>query len=423
MSLLDQRIRQYADEIEEKMITWRRDFHQHPELGNQEVRTGKIVEDHLREIGVDEVYTGLAGSTGVLGIIHGDHPGPTVVLRCDMDCLPVKEESGLSFASTTMMEWGTQGQVPVMHACGHDTHTAMLMATASVLIKCKDQLNGKAALVFQPAEEGHSDTWEGYSGGEAFVNDPVFLEKVKMDVSFCLHQDPGTLPPVGSCGKVYTAPGPQSYNMFITRVEIVGKGGHGMTPWVTVDPIVIGMEIVMALQAVISRNVNPYENHATFSIGMFQGGAKFNVIPDKVVFEGALRFTDISKKDYLWGRVCDTIHGIAQAGGCTANISYNWVPSNNNSPELIEKMAPRLRETLGEDRFVLLDKCNILDDYSFFQEIAPGIMGILSTAPDKAPTDGSDVPGLHNAKMTVNEQGLKEGVKALVSFALKYTDE
>lgn len=423
MNELDQRIQQYADEIEAQMIAWRRDLHQHPELGNQEHRTSAIAAAWLQEIGVDEVYTGLAGSTGVLGLIHGSRPGPTVGLRCDMDCLPVREETGLPFASTATMEWGSQGQVPVMHACGHDTHTAMLMAAASVLVKCRDVLKGTVALIFQPAEEGHSDTWEGLSGAEAFVNDPVFRERVKLDASLCLHQDPGTIPPVGSCGKVYTAPGPQSYNMFITRVEITGKGGHGMTPWVTVDPIVVGMEIVMAIQAVISRNVNPYENHATFSIGMFQAGNKFNVIPDMAVFEGALRFTDITQKDYLWGRICDTINGVAAAGGCTAKIKYNWTPTNDNDPALIEKMAPRLRETLGEDRFVVLDKCNTLDDYSFFQEIAPGIMGFVSTAPDEPPADGSAVPGLHSARMTVNERGLKEGVKALAAFALKFADQ
>lgn len=422
MNHLDERIHRYADEIEEQMIAWRRDFHQHPELGNQELRTSGIVAKWLREIGVDEVYTGLARSTGVLGLIHGSQPGPTVGLRCDMDCLPVKEETGLPFASADTMEWGSQGQVPVMHACGHDTHTAMLMAVASVLVKCKDELKGTAALIFQPAEEGHSDTWEGLSGAEAFVNDPIFQEKVKLDASLCLHQDPGTIPPVGSCGKIYTAPGVQAYNMFITRVEITGKGGHGMTPWVTIDPIVVGMEIVMALQAVISRNVNPYENHASFSIGMFQAGNKFNVIPDTAVFEGALRFTDITQKDYLWGRVCDTINGIAQAGGCTAKITYNWTPANNNDPALIEKMVPRLCETLGEDRVVVLDVYNVLDDYAFFQELAPGIMGSISTAPEEAPADGSSVPGLHSAKMTVNERGLKEGVKALAAFALKFAD-
>ncbi len=175
-------------------------------------------------------------------------------------------------------------------------------------------------------------------------------------------------------------------------------------------------------RAAISRNVNPYENHASFSIGMFQAGNKFNVIPDTAVFEGALRFTDITRKDYLWGRVCDTINGIAQAGGCTAKITYNWTPANNNDPALIEKMVPRLCETLGEDRVVVLDVYNVLDDYAFFQELAPGIMGSISTAPEEAPADGSSVPGLQSAKMTVNERGLKEGVKALAAFALKFAN-
>jgi len=422
MNELDVKINLCADAIEEQMIAWRRDIHRHPELGNQETRTSKLVSDFLMKIGVDEVYTGLARSTGVLGIIHGAQPGPMVGLRCDMDCLAMKEESGLPYASTDTMEWGTQGQVPVMHACGHDVHTAMLMAASDVIVKNKDALKGKVALIFQPAEESSSDVWEGIAGAEAFVNDPVFQEKAKLDASFSLHIDPGIILPVGSCGTVFTGPGQQSYNMIITKVEITGKGGHHMVFWETVDPIVIGMEIVMALQAVMSRNVNPYENQASFTVGMFNGGTAFNVIPDSAVFEGSLIFTDITKKDYLWGRICDTINGIAEAGGCKANITYRWSPANYNDPALVEKMTPRLQETLG-DRFVILEKYNVLDDYSFFQQLAPGILGLVSTAPDEAPDDGSPVPALHTTKMVVNEKGMKEGLKALASFALKYANE
>lgn len=423
MHKLDIKINQCADAIEEQMIAWRRDIHRHPELGNQETRTSKLVSDFLRKIGVDEVYTGLARSTGVLGIIHGVQPGPTVGLRCDMDCLAMKEESGLPFASTDTMEWGTEGQVPVMHACGHDAHTAMLMAAADVIMKNKDALKGKVALIFQPAEESSSDTWEGIAGAEAFVKDPVFQEKVQLDASFCLHIDPGHILPVGSCGTILMGPGQQSYNMIVTKVKITGKGGHHMVFWETVDPIVIGMEIIMALQAVMSRNVNPYENQASFTVGMFHAGSAFNVIPNEAVFEGSLIFTDITQKDYLWGRICDTINGIAEAGGCKAEISYRWSPANYNDPALVKKMAPRLRETLGGDKVMVRENYNFLDDYAFFQQIAPGILGIVSTAPDEAPADGSPVPALHTTKMVVNEKGLKEGVKALASFALKYAYE
>jgi amidohydrolase len=168
---LDVLINQYAEEIEEKLIAWRRDFHEHPELGNQEFRTSKIVADHLRAIGVDEVYDGLAGATGVIGIIHGATGGPIVGLRADMDALPVEEETGLPFASIATSQWGDQGTVPVMHACGHDTHTAMLMATAEVLVRPRSQLQGKVVLIFQPAEESFSSDWVGKSGAAAMVEE------------------------------------------------------------------------------------------------------------------------------------------------------------------------------------------------------------------------------------------------------------
>ena len=171
-------IRGRAEVLFDKMIAWRRDFHQHPELGNQEVRTSKIVADHLKAVGVDEVYTGIGESTGVLGIIHGARPGPMLGLRADMDALAMKEETGLSFASTDTQEYGNKGMVPVMHACGHDCHTAMLMAASEILAGMKDELEGDVALIFQPAEEGCSTSWVKRTGGDAFINDAIFKEKV-----------------------------------------------------------------------------------------------------------------------------------------------------------------------------------------------------------------------------------------------------
>lgn len=186
MAKLDELINQYADEINAKVIAWRRDFHQNPELGNQEFRTSKIVADHLRAIGVDEVYEGCAGGTGVLGVIKGAHPGPTVGLRADMDALPIKEDTGLPYASTKTATWGDQGTVPVMHACGHDMHTAMLMGAAEVIVRCKEELNGRVLLVFQPAEEGCASDWEGKSGAARFIEDPHYIAN-RPDVMFGQH--------------------------------------------------------------------------------------------------------------------------------------------------------------------------------------------------------------------------------------------
>ena len=286
---IDALIDHYAEEIEERLIAWRRDIHEHPELGNQEFRTSMIVAEHLRSVGVDEVYDGLAGATGVIGIIRGAEDGPTVALRADMDALPIKEETGLPFASKATSQWGDQGTVPVMHACGHDTHTAMLMATAEVLVRLRTELRGKVMLVFQPAEESCASDWKGKSGAAAMIDEEVYLRN-KPAAVFGLHV--GITGEPGSAGAILYHPEQASYCMSIMRLTVHGKGGHGATPWVGVDAIVIGAQLLLGLQTIISRNINIYRNHASLSVGAVHGGTKFNVIADTLTMDGALRFTD-----------------------------------------------------------------------------------------------------------------------------------
>ena len=410
---IDALIIQYADEITEKLIAWRRDIHEHPELGNQEFRTGKIVADHLRAIGTDEVYDGLTGSTGVLGIIRGATDGPTVGLRADMDALPIKEETGLSFASQATTQWGDQGIVPVMHACGHDAHTAMLMATAEVLVRLRSQLRGKVVLIFQPAEESFASDWQGKSGAAAMIAEEVYL-KNKPDAVFGLHV--AFAGDTGAAGKIYYKPG-ASYCMSIMRLTVHGKGGHGATPWVGVDAIVIGAQVLLGLQTIISRNIDIYNNQATLSVGAIHGGNKFNVVADTVTMDGALRFTDHSARAYLEKRVEDTATHIAASAEGTAEIKWTRIPGINNDRALIEQITPQLKATLGADNFNISHKNSLLDDFSYYGELSPTAFLWLAVDPDEP---GRTTPDLHTAKAIVNEKALVYGVKAMTSLALKF---
>jgi len=419
MKSIDQLINEYSDEIEEKMIAWRRDIHEHPELGNKEMRTSKLVADHLRDIGVDEIHERIGGTPSIIGVIYGAQEGPVIALRCDMDALPIKEETGLPFASKVTQEWGDQGVVPVMHACGHDCHTAMLMAAAEVIVKLRDQLKGKVALIFQAAEEGCCSDWTGLSGAENIVKSEEF-QNLHIAASYGQHIyslrkgfQPGSLAclPGNSGG---------SYCMYIIKVNVHGKGGMGARPWTTVDPIVASAQIVMGLQAMVSRNIDVYNNNCTISVGSIKAGNKFNVIPDEAVIDCAIRFTDRSQADYLKQRFEETVMHIAASAGATAEIKYTWIPAHWNDEKLLEKMKPRLQEVLGED-FVHTPRIpdGVLDDYSYFQEQAPGLfvrLDVTSEDPDAPEYE------LHTPNVIVNEKALKNGVKAYVAFALKYAD-
>jgi len=410
---LIEKIKSHSLQVESKMIAIRRDIHQHPELGNYETRTSCIVEKYLKDIGVDEVYTGLAGSTGVLGIINGKYPGPTVGLRADMDALPIKEETGLPFASCDKMNWGNQGPVPVMHACGHDCHVAMLLAAAEVIVGLRDELHGKVALIFQPAEEGKSSDWDKKSGAEAYVEDPVFNSKIRLDSSLCIHVAPHL--PIGSAGKITFHKGVGGYYMYITRILIKGKGGHANRYWQTNDPIAAAAQVVTAVQGMVGKKTDPNSNRASFVIGRLSAGTKFNVIPDEAVIEGALRVTDKSAYAEMWEITCNTIKSVAEAYGCTAEISHVFVPAVYNDPELADRIDKILTPVLGEEFVSSCGDNNGMDDYSWFQMQSPGVWARLSVAPDE--DIGPNL--LHNNKMIINERGLINGVIALAAYALK----
>jgi len=414
---IDALITKYAMALEAKLLAWRRDIHKHPELGNQEFRTSKIVADHLRAIGVDEVYDKIAGGTGVMGIMRGALAGPTVGLRADMDALPIKEELLVPFASTATGEWGDQGTVPIMHACGHDAHTSMLMAAAEMIVNLRPQLKGRVMLIFQPAEEGCASHWIGKSGAARFVDEEIYLENLP-DAVFGIHVNNDC--PKGSAGKVGCLPGPSSYYMDIFRITVHGKGAHGYSPWLGTDALVAAARVLLALQTLPSRNTDVFNNAVTVSVGAMRGGHKFNVIADTATLDGALRFTDRSSKEYLEQRLTELVEYTAKSAGCTANLKMTWIPCIYNDPALLEKMTPCMKIALGSDNFVLSKEFAMkgLDDFSFYTERTPGLFFGLSIARDEE--DPLEAVAIHDSKFVINEKALIIGAKAMASAALHF---
>src|SRR5687767_3000211 len=298
-----------AAAVNEKVVAWRRDVHQNPELGNREVRTAKLVADHLRSLGM-EVRTGVA-HTGVVAVLKGGRPGPVVALRADMDALPVTERGDLPFKSKVRTTYNGQ-EVGVMHACGHDTHTAMLMGVAEVLAGMRDQLPGTVKFIFQPAEEG---TPGGeFGGAELMLKDGAFTNP-KPDVAFGFHTWAGVY-----AGTIQYRPGGQWASADQIRITVRGKQTHGAKPWEGVDPIVAASQIVVALQTIVSRQLDITTAPAIVSIGMIQGGVRNNIIPDSVMLIGTVRALDAGMREEIHRRVRSTVEHIAAASGASATL-------------------------------------------------------------------------------------------------------
>lgn len=416
MTIYEQ-IRREAESVADHAIAWRRDIHAHPELSNMEFRTTKLVAEHLKHLQFDEVYEGLAGGTGVIGILHGAHTGPTVGMRFDIDAQAVKETTGLPFASTQVSQWGGE-TVPVMHCCGHDVHTAIGMATAAVLSRMKEQLHGKAMFVFQPAEEGPSPNWTGLHGAQAMMAEEVFRRN-RPAAMFALHIDPNQ--PIGTAGQLAFMEGQTCMAISSFSIELAGVGGHNAKPWVGIDTLLPGAQILQGLQNIVTRNVNPNTNQVVLTVGQFLGGTKYNVIADHTTLRGACRFTDYSTRAYLEGRVAEVVSGIADAGNVQSKLTWDMhYPPNFNSGELMRTIVPQLEQTLGKGR-VTSEKARCAqfpDDFSYYTLEIPSIYAMLSCAPDSG--DPAEVAGLHTAGLLVNETCILEGIKAASTFALCY---
>ena len=407
-SASDQTIDQRAQAIEAKVIAWRRDLHQNPELSNREVRTAKMVADHLRALGI-EVQTGIA-HTGVVGLLKGGKPGPVVALRADMDGLPVTEEVDVPFRSKVRSTYNNQ-EVGVMHACGHDTHTAIMMGVAEVLAGMRDQLPGTVKFIFQPAEEGAPPGEEG--GASLMVKEGV-LDKPKPDAVLGLHIIAGV--PAGTL--TYRA-GPLMASADWLYITVRGRQTHGAWPWKGVDPVVTASQIVLGLQMIVSRQIDVSKEPAVVTVATFHGGARANIIPDSVELSGTIRSFDESMRDDIHARIKHIAESIAAANGATAEVKVTKaVPVTNNNTDLTERLIPTLKRVAGEGNFSQQQRVMVAEDFSYFQQQVPGFFYFIGATPKDQ--DMAAAAPNHSPRFYVDESGLLLGVRSLSALTVDF---
>ncbi len=410
-SELEQQVRKDAAAIQSQLIEWRRDIHQHPELGEQETRTAKLVADHLTRLGM-EVRSNIA-RTGVVGILKGGKPGRTVALRADMDALPVKEPSGLPFASKARGDYhGTE--VDVMHACGHDAHTAMLMATAEVLSGMKDQLEGTVMFIFQPAEEGSSLVLPGPDaswGAKKMLEEGLF-KSLKPDAIFAVHVMPGP------SGQISWRSGATTAASDMLNISVTGSQGHGGMPWNTIDPIVTSAQIINGLQTVVSRRANLTRSAVVITVGTINGGSGPNIVPETVEMTGTIRTYDEGVRAQVGSDIKLSSEKIAESAGATADVSVEPMYSTTvNDAQLTERMAPVL-ERVADGKVATADLPGAAEDFSFFAQEVPGLYLFLGITPDAQ--DPATAAPNHNPEFFVDEKALVVGTRAMATLVVDY---
>jgi amidohydrolase len=393
-----------------KVIAWRRDFHQHPELSNREVRTAGVVAAHLKSLGF-EVQTGVA-KTGVIGVLRGTRPGKVVALRADMDALPVTEQGDLPFKSTARSTYNGQ-DVGVMHACGHDAHVAMLMGVAEVLAGVRTQLPGTVKFIFQPAEEGPPP---GETGGAAEMVAQGALDNPPVDAIFGLHVMPL------ENGTLWTRGGGLMASSDTVRITVRGRQTHGAAPWDGVDPIVVAAQIITALQTIVSRQIDLTAAPAVVTIGRITGGVRFNIIPESVLLEGTIRALDRAVQRDLHARVKRTAESIAESAGATAEVSFevDTAPITYNDPALTTRMSQTLRRVSDQRLFEARPR-TLAEDFSRFQQKVPGMFFYLGV--NRPGADAATVAANHSPLFYVDEGALPVGVRALAELAVDYLSQ
>ena len=390
-----------------KVLAWRRDIHQHPELSNRESRTAELVANHLRSLGM-EVRTGVA-HTGVVGVLRGGKPGPVVALRADMDALPVTEEVDLPFASKVRTTYNGQ-DVGVMHACGHDTHTAMLMGVAEVLAGMRADLPGTVKFIFQPAEEGAPT---GERGGAELMIEEGALDDPKPTAIFGLHVLPFP------AGEIRYRAGGIMASADGLRIVVRGRQTHGGQPWNGIDPIVVASQIVLGLQTITSRQVDLTAGAAVITVGAINGGIRSNIIPDSVVMLGTIRTFDTAVRNDIHQRVRRTAESIAQSAGATAQVVIDTSTAvTYNDPALMEQTLPALRAAAGAGHVTLGQPVTPAEDFSRYQQRIPGVFFFLGITPPGS--DPAKVAPNHSPRFFADEAALPVGVKALAHVAVAY---
>jgi amidohydrolase len=403
---LHRTIDERAAALEQEMLGWRRHFHEHPELSNREVETSKYVADRLRSFGL-EPKVGV-GRHGIVATLRGAQPGPVVALRADMDALPVKEETGLAFASAAMGEF--EGRtVPVMHACGHDAHMAMLLAAAKILAGLQPQLSGTVRFIFQPAEEG-APTNELPACADLMVREGA-LEAPHVDAVFGVHVFANI--PSGHIG--YRS-GPLMAASDQYEILVRGRQTHGANPWNGIDPIVVGSQIVLGLQTIVSRQVDITAQPAIITVGQFESGVRFNIIPDTARLVGTIRTFDEAMRKDVHDRITRTAQRIAESAGATATVSFGrYTPVTVNQPALTRHVLPTLQRVTSNVFEVPL--FTTAEDFSFYQRAVPGVFVFLGVTP---PDQVGKVDANHSPRFMVDERALVTGVRTLSYLAVDY---
>jgi amidohydrolase len=395
--------------VQDQLIAWRRDIHQNPELGNRETRTAALVAGVLRDLKLDRVRTGIA-YTGVVGVLEGGRPGPVIALRADMDALPVTERTGLPFASkaTTTYRGETVG---VMHACGHDTHVANLLATATVLARLRADLPGTVMFIFQPAEEGAPD---GEKGGAALMLEEGLFADLKPEAVMGLHVTSNL-----NTGRIGWRAGPLMAAEDSFSIKVKGVQTHGSRPWQGVDPITTAAQIVSGVHTIVSRQLDITDTPAVISFGAIKGGIRENIIPDQVEMIGTIRTFQPEHRIQIFDRLERTVQGIAAAQGATATVEIQeGYPVTVNEQRLTERMLPTLRRVAGEANVLRIPLTTGAEDFSYYAREVPGLfvfVGVTdpSIDPRKAPTN-------HSPLFLVDEAALPLALDALVSLAVDY---
>ena len=393
----------------DKVIEWRHDIHQNPELSNREFRTAKKVEAHLRSLGI-KVETKIA-YTGVVGLIEGGLPGPTIALRADMDGLPVIEKTGLPFASKKMTEYLGQS-VGVMHACGHDAHVAILMGVAEFLAKNKDQLKGNVMLIFQPAEEGPP---EGENGGAKMMLEEGIFETYDPEVIFGLHVGNG---PHGYIG---ISSGPAMAAAGTYRIKIKGVQAHGSRPWDSIDPIMASAELIQNLNTIVSRRINIVNNPAVISVGIIRSGTRGNIIPEDSEIQGTIRTFDPKLREEIYDEIKQVAEGVALGTGTEISVEFDvggFYPVTFNNTDLVERLTPSLKQATNNKVYEMTPSTGA-EDFSFFSNAIPGMYFWLGV---NAP-GVMEAPGNHSPYFVVDDGALDEGLKALVYLVEDYPKE
>jgi amidohydrolase len=401
-------LNQQAKDVEPKVIEWRRQYHQFPELSNRETKTGAKIAEHLKGLGIEVQHP--VALTGVVGILKGDKPGPVIALRADIDGLPVTERNSLPFASKEKAVYNGQ-ETGVMHACGHDSHIAMLLGVAEVLVKNKSQLKGTVKFIFQPAEEG---TPAGEEGGASLMIKEGVLDNPKVDVIFGLH-----IWSSAPAGKIWYRPNGIMAAADWFNIKVKGRQAHGSTPWLGIDPIVVSAQIIEGLQTIVSRQTELTKNAAVITVGRIQSGIRENIIPEEAVMAGTIRTLDVSMQDMIHEKIRITATKIAESAGATAEVTIDKkFPITFNDPALTEKMVPSLKRAAGDNNVELVSAVTGAEDFAFFQQSIPGLYFFVGAAPAN-PAPGK-LPAHHTPDFMIDESAFVTGVKAMLNLTFDY---